>query len=246
MDRPILKMVRDHFSAPSAVREYQGRVARGLLAWEQRVAATYLQPPGTLLDIGCGAGREAIALHDLGHRVTGIDISPEQVKAARENARRLGKSIEFRTCDGTSLPFPEDSFQYAVMWGQAFGNIPGRGNRLHLLRECERVLAPAGIVILSAHNRDSCEPVARSKGLICDPADTILEDGDFILRDDPQSEAPCFYHYFRRDELADLCLESGLRTLTCTLAADLGQVGWDTIWVVAAATRRPCASTHSL
>lgn len=33
MDTPILDLVRDHFSTPSAVREYQGRVARRLLVW---------------------------------------------------------------------------------------------------------------------------------------------------------------------------------------------------------------------
>ena len=44
-----------------------------LKEWEKTVAGHF--PSGArILDIGCGLGREAFALHDLGFEVVGIDI----------------------------------------------------------------------------------------------------------------------------------------------------------------------------
>ena len=44
-----------------------------------------LPPPGRqTVDIGCGEGRLARDLKDLGHRVVAIDSSPSLVAAARE------------------------------------------------------------------------------------------------------------------------------------------------------------------
>ena len=40
--------------------------------------------PAAVLDIGCGPGLYAVRLARLGHRVTGIDISPASVRYARE------------------------------------------------------------------------------------------------------------------------------------------------------------------
>ena len=41
-------------------------------------------PGGLTLDVGCGEGRVARALKELGHRVVGIDSSPALVMAARK------------------------------------------------------------------------------------------------------------------------------------------------------------------
>lgn len=48
---------------------------------------------GTLLDVGCGQGRNAIALARMGYVVTGIDLSAVGVAQMTEVARREGLSI---------------------------------------------------------------------------------------------------------------------------------------------------------
>jgi len=62
----------------------------------------------TALDFGCGIGRMAVALAGNYSRVTGVDISPEMVKRARENVKH--PAVEFTLLDGDSLPFPDASF----------------------------------------------------------------------------------------------------------------------------------------
>ena len=233
MDNKLFNMVKRRFCDSLEVKKYRRRVRKGLLTWEKAVALKYLSPPGSLLDIGCGAGREALVLYDMGHTVVGVDISPGMIEAAKSIAHEEGKDITFCLCDGIGLDFPDSSFQYVVIWGQALGNIPGHSNRLHLLSECLRVLKLSGKLIFSVHNRDVCEPIAYEKGWVRKAKGMLLDDGDFIIEGDAPSASDtlCFWHYFRYDEVVRLCEEAGFLLLECKLASDFGQKGWDTIWV---------------
>ena len=52
-----------------------------------------------ILDIGCGTGRHAIELARRGYRVTGVDLSPSQIEAARIKAAAAGVPVDFRVGD---------------------------------------------------------------------------------------------------------------------------------------------------
>lgn len=58
--------------------------------------ASHLSPASTVLDLGAGAGRLAIPLAELGHRVTAVDVSPEMLAAIAGPApiERIGAAIE--------------------------------------------------------------------------------------------------------------------------------------------------------
>jgi len=55
-----------------------------------------------ILDVGVGSGAIALALKDEhpDARVTGVDLSPDALSLARENADRLGLDVELREGDG--------------------------------------------------------------------------------------------------------------------------------------------------
>ncbi len=57
--------------------------------------------PGTVIDIGCGDGRDACAFGRAGRRVVGLDQSPVGVQHATEQAAALGigDRVRFRVCD---------------------------------------------------------------------------------------------------------------------------------------------------
>src|ERR1700757_1306158 len=63
---------------------------------------------GTLVDVGCGTGSYAAALADLGWRVTGVYVSEDMLRRARE------KGVETACADANALPFEDGSFDAAV------------------------------------------------------------------------------------------------------------------------------------
>lgn len=57
----------------------------------------------TVLDIGCGAGQYSVALAEAAGKITGTDVSPEMINAARRRAEETGVSnVEFLVSDWTS------------------------------------------------------------------------------------------------------------------------------------------------
>ncbi len=232
MNKDLLELVRGRFSSLSEIEEYRKRVESGLLAWEERISELFLSKPGKLLDIGCGGGREAIALSTRGHEIIGIDISEAQVQSARITARKLGKRIEFQLCNGVDLDFEHDYFDYVIMWGQAFGNVPTQKNRLHLLKEYFRVLKHLGRLIISVHNRDVCEATIKNSNTMRTLPSPELEPGDFILKGDSESDTECYWHYFTEKELIGLSNQAGFKTVECKPASEYGQEGWDNVFVM--------------
>jgi release factor glutamine methyltransferase len=58
-----------------------------------------------ILDVGVGSGAIALALKDErpDAQVTGVDVSPDALALARENAERLGLEVELRQGDGAAV-----------------------------------------------------------------------------------------------------------------------------------------------
>lgn len=61
------------------------------LAWEATVARLPAPGAGPVVDVGCGAGRWAERILDLGHEVVGVEQAPGMAAAAR--GRGLGPSV---------------------------------------------------------------------------------------------------------------------------------------------------------
>src|SRR5439155_6748779 len=63
-----------------------------------------------VLDVGCGTGVVAITAARLGARVSGLDLTPEPLERARENARIAGVEIEWPQGDAEQLPFADGTY----------------------------------------------------------------------------------------------------------------------------------------
>src|SRR5882672_9772883 len=63
-----------------------------------------------VLDVACGTGVVAVTAARSGARVTGLDLTPELLERARENARIAGVEVEFREGDVEQLPFDDADF----------------------------------------------------------------------------------------------------------------------------------------
>ena len=65
----------------------------------------------SILEIGCGNGRDSIFFAHAGMNVIAIDVSPSAIDLAKQNARDAGVTIDFRIAKAESLPFKDNQFQ---------------------------------------------------------------------------------------------------------------------------------------
>ena len=67
-----------------------------------------------VLDVGTGPGFFSLLLSARGHRVTGIDCTPEMLEQAKNNARQEGVHPKFLLMDSHHLEFPDNTFDLVV------------------------------------------------------------------------------------------------------------------------------------
>jgi SAM-dependent methyltransferase len=98
-----------------------------------------------VLDAGCGTGVVAVTAARLGARVTGLDLTPELLAVAHDNARIAGVDIEWHEGDVEQLPFADAAFDVVVsQFGHMFAPRPDVATR-----EMLRVLKPGGTLAFS-------------------------------------------------------------------------------------------------
>jgi SAM-dependent methyltransferase len=98
-----------------------------------------------VLDVGCGTGVVAITAARLGARVEAIDLTPQLLERARENARIAKVDIEFREADAEDLPFRDGEFDVVVsQFAHMFAPRPDVA-----IAQMLRVLRPVGTIAFS-------------------------------------------------------------------------------------------------
>jgi len=103
----------------------------------------------TVLDVGCGIGGSSrILSREYGFAVTGVTISPNQVKRARE-LTPPDLPVKFQVDDAMALSFPDASFD--AVWSIEAG--PHMPDKAVFARELLRVLKPGGLLVLADWNQ---------------------------------------------------------------------------------------------
>jgi len=98
-----------------------------------------------VLDVACGTGNQALPAARTGADVTGLDIAPNLLAQAREQAEKEGLQIRFIEGDAEELPFVEAEFDVAYsMFGAMFAPRPER-----VAREFLRVCKPGGLIAMA-------------------------------------------------------------------------------------------------
>lgn len=104
-------------------------------------------PPGPVLGLGEGQGRNAVFLAGLGHAVTAVDQSAVGLARARELAASRGVALSTVVADlGEFDPGP-------APWSgivSIFCHVPSALRR-RLYPRCAEVLAPGGVLILESY-----------------------------------------------------------------------------------------------
>jgi SAM-dependent methyltransferase len=119
----------------------------GLFALDEPAVKAILDtlPVGDALDAACGTGRFSVVLAERGHRVVGVDSSPEMLEVA---CAKLSNA-DFHLGELDDLPVPDASVD-VVVCALALTHVP---DITPVMVEFARVVRPGGhVVITDAHH----------------------------------------------------------------------------------------------
>lgn len=104
-----------------------------------------------VLEVGCGAGYDALKICEGGAAYTGIDLAPANPARLRTHLAERGFAPRALCADAEKLPFPSASFDVVF----SNGVLHHTPDIAAALREIRRVLAPGGELWLVLYHRDS-------------------------------------------------------------------------------------------
>ncbi len=109
----------------------------------------------TVLDIGCGGGRNSIPLAKMGAKVTGIDISPQMLDFARKNAKKnkCSKNTIFINSSAWETGLPSKNFDKVLLLG-VLEHLPEEYREL-TIKEAKRLLKKNGFLYIVINNKNS-------------------------------------------------------------------------------------------
>ncbi len=212
--------LHDYMNSAEMVAGYGAMMAASPLAeLDVRFCAKWFAPPGRVIDLGCGTGRLAKPMTELGHEYVGGDLSEEMLSRVPPSPGGRGVRGEGGTSEDTTpllqgrvgqstfhpgnlvelTTLPAGPFDYAACLFSTLGMIVGDQNRRTAVANVLQMLKPGGVFVLHVHNRYFRE--LGFKG---------LRTGDITM---PQAYggAPLTLHHFGRREAVGLLTAAGFR-----------------------------------
>jgi len=135
-------MAEDRFEAAYQAGDVPWDIGRPQAAIVRLAAAGEIR--GSVLDVGCGTGENALHLAALGRPVLGVDRSPTAIAAAQAKAAARGVAATFRVADALQLQKLHRRFETAIDVGLFHTLDPDQ--RRPYAQSLTEVLAPGGLL----------------------------------------------------------------------------------------------------
>jgi SAM-dependent methyltransferase len=194
-----------------------------LLPWEQALYERFVPADSHLLVIGCGSGRDLVALAQRGYQVTGIEPADAAVREARRML--LERSLSGSLIEG----FFEDAtvpgvFDAVIFSYYCYASIPVSRRRIEALEKAARLLAPGGHIVVS-HAANTIRPraflihLAQLSGRLFG-SDWRLEGGDVVWDNRTIRPSYSYTHAFGPGELESEAAAAHLKPVFCETTID--------------------------
>ena len=220
------EFIRKSFTTEKTVSDYTKAVKEiGLWESEKMVIKRYFNPEDRILDIGCGAGRTTIGLYKLGyHLIEGLDLSEAMIVQARRISKELNYNIIFSVGNAACLGYDDENFEAVLFSFNGIMQIPGRENRIKVLKEIKRILKPKGYFLFTTHDREGSKEYEsfwkeeKRKWALHIEDKSLHEFGDRVIE---MEERDTFLHFPTKDEVISSLEEAGFILIKGTLRSEL-------------------------
>jgi len=169
--------------------------------------------PCKVLDVGCGEGFYSIYLTSKGFDVTGIDISENAIKLAKENAAKQNVKIKFMPLDVADLDEINNKFDFILEWAILHHIMPEQ--RQKHVKNIKRILNEKGKYLSVCFNNQNPDFGAKGENLRIIPEGAKMPAGTKLYYSSFEEMKQLFEPYFN-------IIESKLITMTAGKKEHIG------------------------
>ncbi len=174
-----------------------------------------------ILDLACGHGRHANYLAELGHRVTGVDITAGLLEIAKKDAEEREVTVKYIQEDMREISF-KDEFDRVLLLYTSFGYFEDEEN-LRVLENVAQALKPGGLFCFDTHNRDvflkhflpyivtEKENDLMIDRITFDSATGRMYNRRIVIRNSKRKDKPFFVRFYNPTELRNLLRDGGFK-----------------------------------
>jgi len=207
----------------------------------EQLLALVVDPPTTILDLGCGPGRHALPLARAGYQVTALDLSPTLLDRARAREGELQPNsphpIDWVHADMRQFSAPSKFDLILSMW-TSFGYFDDPADDLRVLEQCYNNLRPGGQLLIDVAGKETiCRNIQPVHLTEYDNGDLLIErpvlehnmtrysNQWLLLRDGRYHEAHWHHNLYSGQELTDRLRSMGFANVR--LCGDLQGADYD-------------------
>jgi len=180
-----------------------------------------LETPMKILDLACGHGRHANRLAELGHNVTGVDITQGFLEIAMNEVKKEGLTVKYIQKDMREIKFKKE-FDRVILLFTSFGYFADEDN-FKVLKNVANALKPGGLFCFDTLNRDNflkhfIPYMVTEKGndlmidrINFDSVTGRLCNRRIVIRDGKRNDKPFSIRLYNPTEIRDLLNLAGLK-----------------------------------
>ena len=187
---------------------------QGLWPWERKLIDTFFAGVSRIAVTSAGAGREVLALLDLGYDAVGFECNEKLAEFGNDLTVASGHGLRIHSAERDVWPKLADGFDAAVIGWGSYMHIAGRQRRVTLLEEARAALPDRAPVLLSFLPRSGDSIRFRTAVRIGNVFRRLLRREALELGD---ALSPLYGHYFTGDEIGTELSDAGFELVHCSM-----------------------------